>query len=61
MLADPLVENRLPRQLLEADAIIDHGDAAARRFCRLDMRVPTRATLPRSRFAMSSLGDRIRL
>ncbi len=36
MLADALIENRLPRHELKADAVIDHGEAAARELGRAD-------------------------
>ena len=38
MLADALVEHGLPRHQLEADAVIDHGEAAARKLGRTDKR-----------------------
>src|ERR1700726_3832074 len=38
MLADALVEHGLPRHQLEADAVIDHGEAAARELGRADKR-----------------------
>jgi len=36
VLADALIENRLPRHELKADAVIDHGEAAARELGRAD-------------------------
>src|SRR5450631_3148467 len=38
VLADALVENGLPRHELEADAVIDHGEAVARELGRADKR-----------------------
>jgi hypothetical protein len=49
VLADPLIEDRLPRYPLEVDAIIDHGEAASRQLGRANMHLPTRGQRRRAR------------
>jgi hypothetical protein len=56
VLADPLIEDRLPRHPLEVDAVIDHAEAASRQLGGANMHLPTHVNA----LAMNSFVNRIR-